>query len=181
MDNPSQARVDPIEIQRQDQMDLPGSTNIDRRDKFRREGKADDTGIGMAMDEWMAARHTLATNPLLGHALMTAQSMGPSTLLASESKALGVAAICDEAGVLTSRGHTLLQVQERLLELEMQGLPERDQDLYQDLFQNRADSHRVARQREAEREQEAKALRTRNVDQTLSVSGHDQSILPDFA
>ncbi|MGO9444456.1 MAG: hypothetical protein ACLPXB_06705 [Thiobacillaceae bacterium] len=169
-----------METRKQDRADVPGAIPIDRRDEFRNDGKAGDIGIGMEIDDWMAARHELAMNPLLGHALLSAQSMGFSTLLASESQALSNAAAGDEAGELTSRGHTLLQVQERLLELEMQSLPERYQDLYQALFPNLHDPHREARQRQVEREEDAKALRTRNVDQALTVAGHDQSTLPGF-
>ncbi|MGA7178232.1 MAG: hypothetical protein WBX11_01405 [Thiobacillaceae bacterium] len=163
MDTPLQSRNESFETDVQDQQDRPGAITTPLRDELHSDVETGSMVFGLPMDDWMEARHELAMSPLLGHALMLSQSIGPSELLASERKVLADALAYNEAGDLTPRGCNVLLVQQHLLELERQQLPEHYQDLYPDLRVE----HRDAQQLALEREQEAKALRTRNVGEAL--------------
>jgi hypothetical protein len=164
----------------QNQVSMPGMKTTDLRDELHGEVHRDmtsdvETGttvFGLPIDDWMAARHELAMSPLLGPALMLSQSIGPLGLLASERNALRDALAYSEAGGLTQTGRNLLQVQQHLLDLERQQLPEQYRDLYagrDPIFKSKQDH---LHQQEEEREQEAKALRTRNVGEALEAADH---------
>jgi hypothetical protein len=174
-DTQMQSRNESFVSDVQDQQDRQGAIPISLQDELHRYEHSDvesgTTVFGLPVDDWMAARRELAMHPLLGHALLISKSIDPSGLLASEHKALSEAHVYDEAGNLTRKGVAFLQVQQRLLDLELQQLPERYREPYSGEYVGLHPGQKEVHQQELEREQEAKSLRTRNVGEEREKEG----------
>jgi hypothetical protein len=122
--------------------------------------RVSDTELEIPGRVWMAARHTLATDPHLGDALEAVNVGGFTATSTTQRAALIEAALYRDAGEITPWGLTTLLVQERLIELERAQEP--GPDLQRDT--------QGAAQRQAEAEQAAQALRARNVSLRLAAA-----------
>ncbi|MGO9446440.1 MAG: hypothetical protein ACLPXB_16940 [Thiobacillaceae bacterium] len=122
--------------------------------------RVSDTELEIPGRVWMAARHTLATNPHLGDALEAVNIGGFTAISTTQRAALIEAALYCDAGEITPWGLTTLLVQQRLIELERAKEPGRDLE--------RDTQGAVQTQTEAERD--AQALRARNVSLRLDAA-----------